>query len=1216
MKKTIILTLITGLVLLAAAAFSQPKPHGMFSEERKGFHNGNRIQTTYYNSGLIGRVSGIEEDIAGEWPKGSGHLYIGDQLMMVGAEIVDREKKLIHSVVTPRGPKVDPRMGDRSSDFLTWYTWEALPGYAGKDTNVVAMSHIPKSWPVYWPDKEAIADDPGWRNDSFDNDSKRAAWNGYFGKNQFSADQESYFVMDDYNDAKYNFYPDSTDLSRRGLGLQASSRGLQWAQVLAQDVLFFIYDITNIGTTTYDKVVFSIICGYMAGGDGEDDNCTFDRSINLTYTWDYDGIGSGGWSPVDIAGCAFLESPGNFRDGIDNDGDGAMGSGKTITEEMFKPAQLAAGQDVVVISYGNNFERSVQKMPADSLAITGPKGNRIVFRPGQQVEEIRFNGVDDNLNGLIDENNYNEIEITTGVTQKSYVYVGLKYVDYITGEGMDNKLIDERRDDGLDNDGDWNPITDDVGLDGQFNTMDSGEGDGLPTSGAGTSAPGEPHVDKTDVSESDQLGLTSFYFFYPFNKFGLKEDEKLWTYSTPGSFVNGVGNNVDGDWIYASGYFPLKPGETERISTAIIYSAWVPGDPRSGIVAKKATAQFIYDENYNFAKAPNPPKVWASVGDREVTLYWDDSAEFSYDAVSGYDFEGYRIYRASDPGFEDAKPVTDYLGSRLMSVPLAQYDRKNGISGFYAESYPGTGVEFYLGNDTGLAHSFRDTTVVNGYTYYYAVTAYDRGDQINGFNPVECPIDISIDAAGNVSLGSNVVAVVAAARAAGYQSREKMIPLEKEAGTIGTGSVLAEIVDEKMIPDGHDILVRFTDTASDGVDNDNDWDVALHDLGADGIAGTGDAGEGDGVPTIGEPNLDNNDLQEWVPMTTGYSIFDVTNPADPFTLVETSFIQLAEGQAIPDTVVDTSGDIDGGRDFFYGMRLNIENANRVEKIIEKSNWNVIRTTAPMNYAYVFNKFSFAGYYEVGVEYPVNIAVVALDDLSGESSPLTIHRKNPNGTMGAAYPIPGVKTNFKVVDMDTRTEIPYAFLDYAIRPSFIEPGQLSNFDRIIFYETVGAETKVTWSLYFAGNDTSSYHPKAGDTLCVVTTRPFGSRDSFSFTTSAAQVDEAQAAAELKNIKVVPNPYVASAGWEPVNPYATGRGSRELHFTHLPMKCTIRIYTVQGELISTIEHNASFYNSQAKWNMLTKDNLDIAYGVYVYHVDAGELGSHVGKFAVIK
>ncbi len=185
MKKNIALNLILGLVLLASMAFSQSKPHGLFSEERKGVHNGNRIQTTFYNSGLIGRVSGIQEDIAGEWPKGSGHIYIGDQLMMVGAEIIDANGDIKHSVVTPRGPKVAPRIGDASSDGLTWYTWEALPGYAGKDTNVVAMSHIPKSWPIFWPDKVNVPDDPGWRNDSKDGDPQRAAWNGYFGKNQF-----------------------------------------------------------------------------------------------------------------------------------------------------------------------------------------------------------------------------------------------------------------------------------------------------------------------------------------------------------------------------------------------------------------------------------------------------------------------------------------------------------------------------------------------------------------------------------------------------------------------------------------------------------------------------------------------------------------------------------------------------------------------------------------------------------------------------------------------------------------------------------------------------------------------------------------------------------------------------------------------------------------------------------------------------------------------
>ena len=36
--------------------------------------------------------------------------------------------------------------------------------------------------------------------------------------------------------------------------------------------------------------------------------------------------------------------------------------------------------------------------------------------------------------------------------------------------------------------------------------------------------------------------------------------------------------------------------------------------------------------------------------------------------------------------------------------------------------------EFILGSNTGLVHSFVDTTVKNGFTYYYAVTAYDHGD--------------------------------------------------------------------------------------------------------------------------------------------------------------------------------------------------------------------------------------------------------------------------------------------------------------------------------------------------------------------------------------------------------------------------------------------------------------------------------------------------------
>lgn len=48
-------------------------------------------------------------------------------------------------------------------------------------------------------------------------------------------------------------------------------------------------------------------------------------------------------------------------------------------------------------------------------------------------------------------------------------------------------------------------------------------------------------------------------------------------------------------------------------------------------------------------------------------------------------------------------------------------------------------------------------------------------------------------------------------------------------------------------------------SSRNGIDDDGDWDVTKHDLGMDGLSGTGDTGEGDGKPTVGEPNVDELD---------------------------------------------------------------------------------------------------------------------------------------------------------------------------------------------------------------------------------------------------------------------------------------------------------------------------------------------------------------------
>ncbi len=52
------------------------------------------------------------------------------------------------------------------------------------------------------------------------------------------------------------------------------------------------------------------------------------------------------------------------------------------------------------------------------------------------------------------------------------------------------------------------------------------------------------------------------------------------------------------------------------------------------------------------------------------------------------------------------------------------------------------------------------------------------------------------------------------------------------------------------------------ESQTNGIDDDYDWQTGYDDLGADGIANTSDTGEGDGIPTLGEPNFEYKDSDE------------------------------------------------------------------------------------------------------------------------------------------------------------------------------------------------------------------------------------------------------------------------------------------------------------------------------------------------------------------
>ena len=1159
-----------------------PEYYSRRDYEKKAIMDGNEVAITAFNYGLLGGVG----EVRGNWPRGSNSFYVGDVLPVLAAEVpidLDGDSEpdtLIHHVVTTRGPGNRGIPSEPGMPGVAW-TMEAKPGFAsdrvredtGDPNDRLALSTDRQTWPDFWPDQ------PTW----IDPSSGRADWNGFFGRDQFNADLESYFWTDDHNDralqSRYGFVPDETRAGRGGLGLEMKVRGLQWSQFLAQDAIFWLYEITNSSTTTYPRVSVGLTAGTLAGGDGDsqDDLAFFDQANRIVYSWDFNNRGNQG-QPVGYVGYGFLESPGNDANGIDDDGDGdpltdlgtnidgvpyitptQAGQNNVFTVGDFFPRTLAAGDPLILIDEATGA-RSVEYVPASGTVTVVSQGRSYTIGVGTVLQEREIeiasqsgavqlvtekNLLDEDLDGLIDEDETLHFERRAqAFTGEIILLPALRFMDYVgfaaatrgrqpteadsLSFGLKNPLIDEARDDGIDNDGDWVAASDDVGADGQAGTGDAGEGDGQPS-------PGEPNFDALDVTESDQVGLSSFFYFVPSNAFPLSNAERVWDGMTPGFFTTNeelmeqqAAGGVDGDFVFGSGYFRLEPGQTLRFTLALVF-----GNDLEDITTNAITIQEIYDRNYQFARPPDRPTLRAIPGDGQVTLYWDSAAERSVDPILGDDFEGYRLFKSTDPFFRDVETVTDASGNDALRVPFAQFDRADGIEGLYISSDPRVrGVPFDLGEDTGLRYSLVDSLVDNGQRYYYAITAYDTGSP--DFFPAENDVPVSIREDGTLFTGSNVVEVIPNAPVAGYVAGRVEGEVEHTAGP-GTGDVFVEVLDPGMLLDG----ARYTLTFSDDEPAADSFFVAR-----------------DGVPVaegaIGE---------------AAAIVFDGLRVA--FNNDETRVDQDSTGWVDPAGLTDT----------FTGL-------------INVLEWKYFGTAVPYDYEIRFDD-EFVG---------MSIGGFLLGN-SVFDSPTAV----------------AVPTNFTVrnTTLDRDAEFVFYESDAATRN-----GRLDAYGEFIFiYETIDGERTPTYIVRgdpeLDGTPSGSF-PGEGDVFELVTRKPFSARDRFALSTVASTTDDALAQQQLDRIRVVPNPYVAAASWErPLPPTVTsGRGERRIDFIHLPAGSRVRIYNVRGALIRELLHDGDIDDGTVSWDLRTREGLETAYGVYYYHVEAPGVGEKTGQLALIK
>ena len=113
------------------------------------------------------------------------------------------------------------------------------------------------------------------------------------------------------------------------------------------------------------------------------------------------------------------------------------------------------------------------------------------------------------------------------------------------------------------------------------------------------------------------------------------------------------------------------------------------------------------------------------------------------------------------------------------------------------------------------------------------------------------------------------------------------------------------------------------------------------------------------------------------------------------------------------------------------------------------------------------------------------------------------------------------------------------------------------------------------------------PSGDDVFRVKFTRPIWKTDFLAFeinTYDSLDVDSLKNT--MKNIKVVPNPYVATNVMEPAvsNQFLNQR--RRLLFTNIPAQATIKIFTVSGILVDEISVNNPSERGTIHWDMLTR------------------------------
>ncbi|MEN8191189.1 MAG: hypothetical protein ABFS12_00130 [Bacteroidota bacterium] len=613
----------------------------------------------------------------------------------------------------------------------------------------------------------------------------------------------------------------------------------------------------------------------------------------------------------------------------------------------------------------------------------------------------------------------------------------------------------------------------------------------------------------------------------------------------------------------------LEPGDTLEWAMVVIV-----GYTDEEIIEKLELAQGMVDNNFIGPQAPPSPTLHATgtklteegdplrsfdvpivySNDSKVTLYWDDLPEDARDPITGdADFEGYKIYRSVNLGQtwgtagNDEAFVTDETGTFVKWLPIEQLDKNNGVKG-RSEIDP----TFYLGDDTGLKHSWVDSTVIPGLRYRYTITSYDAG--VGKIVPLE-------SAMGSSPSSINTVDVIVGTPPNG------IIPVESSIEhTSGHSDAIVNmtIIDPFLVKGNQ---YKFTFSTNDPSSQDSTR-VTITNVTSGNII----------VDEVLMPNSDRTS-EEVFPIIDGIQFFLQDTPQGIISI---------EDQDGTDLNSATNSDGNG--------RIVVSVTDESPVSYYKGNDYEIRFLDSIQLSFAYNEnMTWAGRFGAR---PYNYwSPIEVWNISDPSNIFQLHwmmddKRPKNNT-------------FQSEDEMYIMEIPFSIEDSA------GTGETGMWPDTNVPNTPG-DWPLDWSAILKikgasdslGNENWAI-PNV-DKIIIKSHHYLTVEDEYIINTEPTQIKESQI--DVSKVKVVPNPYYVRASWE------RDEISKKILFTNLPPKCKISIFTLSAEHIIDIYHDNSTVG-HTSWDLRTKENMEVAYGLYIYRVES-EWGDYVGKFSLIR